>query len=657
MSREPSRESGNPRPAGPDGSPSRRAERGMLAVLVLVVAAHLVAALWLTPAGYLGIDEVTYDLMLENAAAGRLLEVWNGYEERPSRELAIASLVVAEERLVAMPPPFYAAVTLPFYKLLGWRGAFLLSSLAFAATLAVCWLLAAELHDRAVAWTASLVLALATFLPGYAQAGWPHALSTLLVTGAVLAALRAARRERPTAWALLAGALCALATGIRLDGIFVFPALLFVTALRRPLCWRPPAAVAAGLAPGLLVLGALNERKFGTFSVFTYGVDAGYVAGTGGYLPLAVLGVLVLALAWAFAAEEEARWRRPALGTILALIAAGLLLVGAGRQLIASTWRGFLELVVDLRFLPGDVVQSAQTRTPTGAVVYGGGLKKALLQSCPYLPAAIAGLWTGLRSRRRELWVLLVPVLAYLGVYMAFAWHGGLAVNLRYWTVLLPFASILTAVSLRRLRPAPSRAALVAAAVAGAAPLAVFLLSSPPLAAAEPVLLSTPLWLAGALVVVTLAWCAAGARAGAVASRAAVALAVAGMGWAATVTHLYDLPWEAGQRTAALEAREAVAELLPRDSLLVTPFVVALRGAAKGRAVRIADPTLDGYADFAPLVRFHLAAGRPVLAALRDEIWWQLRELRVLEGLTVEPLWHGDGIVLARLSLAGAAAR
>ena len=631
-----------------------RRERIQLGVLIAVLAAHWTAALWLSPAGYLGIDEVTYDLMLENAAEGRLLEVWNGYGERPSKELQIASLVVADGRLVAMPPPFYSLVGLPFYELLGWRGAFLLSTLAFGAALAVCWTLAARIYDRTVAWNAVLVLALATFLPGYAQAGWPHALSTLLVAGAVLAAFLA--MKRPTggwAWALAAGALCSLAVGMRLDGIFVLPALLFVVVLRRPVDARLPAAVLLGVAPGLALLALLNEAKFGSFSPFTYGASAGYIGGTGTYLPVATLGVPLLALFWLAATVGDARWRRPALALGLTAIALAVALVGPWRELMAGAWRGFLELVVDLRFLSTEVAQSAQTRTAGRAVVYAGGLKKSLLQSCPFLPVAVVAVWTGLRARRRDLWVLLVPLLAYLGVYLAFAWHGGLAVNLRYWTVLLPFAAILTAASLRELRPGPGSAIVAAAALAGGGPLALFLLSDPALAAAEPVLLTTPLWLAGLLSVLTLAWCLTRARGAAALSGSVVAVTVAALAWAAVVAHGYDLPWQSRQRAAALQARDAVAELLPADSLLVTPFVVALRGAAKGRRVRIADPTLDGYADFAPLVRFHLEEGRPVTAALRDEIWRELARLGALDGIAVEPLWRDAGIVLARLSIAG----
>lgn len=620
-------------------------------MLVAVVVAHLAAALWLSPAGYLGIDEVTYDLMLENAAHGRLLEVWNGYEEMPSRELAIASLVIARGRLVAMPPPFYSLVAAPFYRLLGWRGAFVMNVLAFAGTLAVCWALAMRIYGRQVAWLSALVLALASFLPGYAQAGWPHAMSTLLVSVAVLTALVASRRSRG-GWvaALASGALCSLAVGMRLDGIFVLPALLFIVTLTHPIRWRLAGLVLLGAAPGLVALALLNAAKFGSFSPFTYGAPVGYVSGVGTYLPVATLGAAVLMLLRLIADDAEGRWRRWAIAAGVASLAISIAFVGPWRQVLAGAWDGFLQLVVDLRFLPADVVQSAQTRMSDGAVVYAGGLKKALLQSCPYLPVALVAVCAGVRRRHQGLWVLLIPLLSYLGVYVAFAWHGGLAVNMRYWTVLLPFAAILTAAALREMVPRPEPALLgVAAAIAGLS-LALFLLSDPSIEMAEPVLLTTPLWLAGLVLALSVPFCAAGARARLLGRAAALASAAA-LAWGAVVTHVYDLPWQGRQRAAALQARDAVGELLPRDSLLVTPFVVALRGAAKGRHVRIADPTLDGYAGLSILVRYHLAAGRPVTAALRDGIWEQLADAGTLDGLVVEPLWRKGDIVLARLRL------
>lgn len=627
-----------------------RSGRLRLGILALVVGAHLVGALWLSPAGYLGIDEVTYDLMLENLAAGRGLEVWNGYDELPSPELLIASLSAPQGRLVAQPPPFYSFLELPFYLLLGWRGAFIVSALAFAGVLSCTWLLGRDLYGERVAWNGTLILAVATFLPGYAQAGWPHALSTLLIVSSVLS-LVGFGEARPLRRAALAGALCSLATGVRLDGIFLLPALLFIALLQRPVGWKRPAALLAGTLPGLAVLAWLNHLRFGSWSPFSYGLEAGrMVGGVGEYLPLAFLGLAVLAVLWVVASRSAAGDSRVVTWIGAAVLLVGVVSIPSWRALVLSGAKGLVQLLVDLRFRSLQITESVQERTASGAIVYLGAFKRSLLQSCPYLTVAAAGLCASWRRRSRALWVVLLPVLCYVGVYSAFAWHGGLAINLRYWTPTLPFLSLLVAFSLDEVRPALRWARAGVAAGAVGVPLAVFLVLDPSLSLAEPVLLTLPLVLAGSLLVLSIWWCSADGRRGSGLARGIGWITSAALAWAVVVAHVYELPWAAHARRAAVEARETVIELVPPDSLLITPFVVALRSVAKDRHVRIADPTRDGYADFRRLAVHHLEAGRPVLAALRSEIWAELSRLGALRGLEVEPLWRDGDIVLARLT-------
>ncbi|MEZ5332955.1 MAG: hypothetical protein R2991_13105 [Thermoanaerobaculia bacterium] len=628
-----------------------------LALLLLLGLLHLGAALFVTPAGHLSIDEVTYDLMCRNLAAGRGVEIANGDRERPSPELAIASLVVARGRLVAMPPPLFPLLVYPGWTVLGWRGAFVLNALAFCGTLACTWLLARALWDAEVASNATLVLGLATFLPDYAQAGWPHALTTFLLTAALLVAFgtKGPRRRRggdgdgdrmPLRRSLVAGLLLGLATGVRLDAVFLLPGLLLgFCLLERPV--RRIVALLVGLAPGLAALAWVNHLKFGSWSPFTYGATTGgLVAGPGPYLGVAVIGTVTLGIVAMWLRVDPGHRRAAWALTLAGGIA--LVAVAPSRDLLASCATGFAQLVVDLRLRPLGIVEPVLERTASGALLYAGGLKKAMLQSCPFLilvPAALIGLRKG---DRRPL-VALLPTAGFVGVYSAFAWHGGMSLNLRYWTPALPLLALLVAVAMRELGlerrlVAPLLGALGCAALLGP----VLRLDSVGPAALEPWLLSAPLCLA-----LLLAATALGARR-LDALRAACALLLgAALTWGALTTHLYDLLWSARQRASTVRMAAEIGRAVPAGSLLVSPFVVGL-GSLAGRGGRVvADPTRDGFEDAVRLARDHLARGRPVLGLMDETMWRRWLGTPEAAGLERTRLWARGGVVLGRVESAG----
>lgn len=639
------------------------------ALLLLVGLLHFGAALFLTPAGHLSIDEVTYDLMARNVAAGRGVEIENGYRERPSPELAIASLVVARGRLVAMPPPLFPLLAFPFEATLGWRGAFVLNALAFCGTLVCTWRLARSLWDADVASNAALILGLATFLPDYAQAGWPHGVTTFLLTAAVLAAVGSAGsslarkasdrsgvgegRAHGVPWrgSAVAGLLLGLATGIRLDAIFLLPGLLLaLLVLDRPV--RRVAGLLVGLAPGLVALAGVNHVKFGTWSPFSYGVRTeGLVAGPGPYVGVAVVGAVALTILAAHLIAR--RSHRRATWTLTLLGIAALAVLGPARDLVVSGVRGFAQLAVDLRLRPLGIAEPVLERSASGALLYVGGLKKALVQSCPFLVLSPVALALGLRRGDRRPLLVLLPTVGFFGVYSAFAWHGGMALNLRYWTPLLPPLALLVAVAARELelerRPVVSLlGALGSVALLG--PLLRFDGDDP--ASLEPWLLSVPLVLA-----LLLAGAAVPARK-MEPLRAAGALFLGGaLAWGCLTTYLYDLPWSARQRASTVRMTSRVGGSVPDRALLVSPFVVGL-GDLAGRGGRVvADPTRDGFADAASLVRDHLGRGRPVFGLMPEDAW--RRWLGSPEAVELERIviWARGSAVLGRVETAASAGR
>ncbi len=250
-----------------------RAHSGKLLVLLAFFALHLlVSSIWVAP-GHATIDEGVYDFMLRDFVTRGSLAIWNGYEEFPSPELLLATMVVHDGTLLSQYPHVFTILATPFYWLFGYRGVFLLNALSFVGAVVVCFLLAQRLfRDSSLSLNSCLVLIFATFAWEYAQTGYPHAVSMLLVVLAVYCAvcsLQAPRGRRELWWAYAAGLTLGLGVGVRLDTIFALPAMLLPFVFAHP--WRPRPAVvlSAGLLPGLIVLSVINYLKFGTISPFS----------------------------------------------------------------------------------------------------------------------------------------------------------------------------------------------------------------------------------------------------------------------------------------------------------------------------------------------------------------------------------------------------
>lgn len=166
----------------------------------------------------------------------------------------------------------HALATAPPFFLLGYDGLYVVPLLATLGTLTISAALAARLELRSV-WAVPLLLGLATPLGFYALVFWEHALATLLVAGALLAAIDASGQVEGASgrrWPLvLAGLLAGLAWWFRAEALWAGPALLVGIAWASP-GWRGGTAaggmlrVSAGLAAALGPLVLFNLALYGT---------------------------------------------------------------------------------------------------------------------------------------------------------------------------------------------------------------------------------------------------------------------------------------------------------------------------------------------------------------------------------------------------------
>jgi hypothetical protein len=619
--------------------------------------------------GYLSIDEATYHLMTKHQSEGRGLEVWNGYRELPSPELVSSSIVAHQGILVGRPPAIHPALAVPFYRLAGFRGLFALNALAFAGAAGLAFLLARRLFGNVdLALDAVLLLVAATFAWQYSQAAWTHATAMLFTLGAftlAVFALLERRSRRAMILAVTAGLIAGLAVGIRLDSAFLLATIGLLFLFRSPWMPRRALALAAGAAPGLALLMIHNQLRFGTWSPFSMGKNVG-LEEIKRYLPLLAFGLLLLLVAWALSRQPVRRWlrRRHALRWVAAGLVLLALALPTGRRLLAREARGVYTLGIDLRALDLDRREPAMLRSDNRAVLYIGGVKKALLQSCPYLVLLLLpalrlatkrrpGVIDGDPDERVRIALLFTVPLAYLAFYAQFSWHGGLSLNLRYLTPVLPATSILVAWALRRPEVVTNRwrGSVVAVLVSAALFLAIRQ-SSASVLGDELLVQSMPLALAGALLVALLLALRrrlagdppqSGGR-----WRVVAPLAAAAIAWSGLTAFVYDLPLTRATRAFNLETGRQAARLVEPDSLFFADFVDPFFLLIETERVRIARPGLDRYRDMRRLTQHHLAAGRAVYGAFPPPVWEALAG-GPLAGFSLHALWRAELFTLARI--------
>lgn len=631
-------------------------------VLWTVCALGVVVALFFSPGGHFNVDEGVYHLMVRDLTALGDHGVWNGYEEFPSRELWLLVLEIYDGRLVSQYPEGFTLLALPFYRLLGYDGLFVMNALALCGVVWLTLRLARRLFaDPGLAVNAGLVLVFATYTWEYAQASMPHLVGVLAVLGAVNLVVGALGTQRRVSLlqALFAGLLLGAGTTVRLDVFFAVPAVIIPFLFARP--WRPWPALAAllGTVPALVWLALVNERKFGVLSPFSYGPNPGGAsADVATYLFLAAGGCVALLLLWLATrpwGERRVRAHPRLFAAGLAALAGAMVLTPQGWALAGRFAEGAYQLVVDLRIRDLSALEGALSRGPGGAMVYIGSVKKSLLQSCPYLTVLVVAIWAAVRrpEARPQLALLsLVPV-SYVGVFSYFAWHGGQGLNLRYFLPILPFTSILTAYAWRELAAGLSRRQSVWLAAIAAAIAALFFWLGIPvtfdLARQELLLLTVPMTLAAGVLALSLAYLAATPVGWGSLRVATVGSVTVALVWSGLVAFSYDMPRSYMYRHIRAELTESVEPYIEDDSILFTYSTSPFFGLLERRRVRLATPPYDDYDDFEVLARFHLEVGRPVYIWLDEFLAPGLAAHGLLTRLRTVPLTEGRYGRLVRL--------
>lgn len=433
-----------------------RASGGMArhstAALFAIGAGLLLFSLFHARLGFFIIDEAIYLFAADTFRLTGSLILQNGLDLEQSDDLLWTNLLsLGPGGLTSQYPPGTTFVWAPFLSLFGERSIIVLNALATAGALFATRGLALRLFgDPAAALGACLLYLFGTFTLEYAFVYWPHMVSVWTIVLSFSLFLDAMDDKRGTVLpAALSGLILGAGMLFRLDNVLLLPVFAILSVLFAVAPLRLMAGGALGILPSVLILGLVNQQKFGTFNPLSYGGKSG-LTNIEVYLPFAGVGLLVLLLLGMFRMYPPRRsWPvLIALGGVAGL--AALSAVPPLRSIAADYVVGGFRLMVDARSTysaPAGIVPM-----PDGTTLFWGLAKKALAQSLPWLGLLFLltqpGFW---RERARSNVIVLIFVAIFSFPFAINAWHGGMSSNMRYFLPLLPFVSVLGAMLLKEL--------------------------------------------------------------------------------------------------------------------------------------------------------------------------------------------------------------
>jgi hypothetical protein len=266
-----------------------------------------------------------------------------------------------------------------------------------------------------------------------------------------------------------------------------------------------------------------------------------------------------------------------------------------------------------------------------GSVVYSGTIKKALLQSCPYLVFILIPIISSRYQRelRRPIALALAIPLLVLVFYAPFNWHGGKAFNLRYLLPALPFLSLLVGWTVVALTKGLNKSQIQLVA------LSSLLVAIVHLVVRRAIDMPLKLDLTGNIdlfygtiphifialfLVLVILWVR---RPKSRVIRTIVLSGLAsGIVWSGLVAFAYDAPRTLDIRTSRLWLAEKTAQYVEDGALLLVESASHLYTLVSFRPnVRIASPANDDFSDTSKLIDFSLKKGRAVYGILSPKSW------------------------------------
>ena len=374
-------------------------------LLVLLFVLGVLLILTLIPGVYI-IDEDNYLSSVLALRQGQFA-VPGTENLTPSRELVYFDPEARRRDVSSTPvspltPPLYAFIALPF-SLLGWPGFFLVSCLSLLVVgFVVFKFVQAHTGHRLTPWIACIALLLGSYCLEYAQGAWPHMLSMALCMAGFVLCSKGCQSQR-VALVASAGIVLGIAVGVREQNV-VFAAgvgatILFTQSRR----FISAMSYGAGVGILLMVISLINLARLDIFhpfpKMFAYLSNLSQTGTSNAFEPFQVLWAKVVDFSYHAKLDQPFMYRAPG----------------------------------------------------SGAMFVGGVMKKAWLQSSPWIGLSLSALLISWRipsrglsqtqDQLRKISLVVFPVLL-LFAFAGFARHDGMSFNQRYFIELLPLVAI-----------------------------------------------------------------------------------------------------------------------------------------------------------------------------------------------------------------------
>jgi hypothetical protein len=336
------------------------------------------------------------------------------------------------------------------------------------------------------------------------------------------------------------------------------------------------------------------------------------------------------------------------------------------RRRIKKLFYNTYHLAIDFRLPPWNLPEEENLRrSGGGGVIFVGGLKKSLVQSCPYLILALGLpiLHSLRRKQKTSALLLLLGVPFIFPIYYFYsAWHGAFCLNLRYLLPILPCIAILAAYTWRELRMSLDWSWHSIALGAGAVGILTILLYFFQLRPAAktytqqefpyltlPLRFALLLSLLFALHELLTAYIAKhrqnfSALRNILSIATLLSLLVA-MIWAGLVEFFYDYPLIRRIRVNNWKLTQQTAEIIRGDAIIFSDYHPPFIGVQEYHRLRVASPYRDGFRDFPKLIVSFLEQGYEVYGAFEvgrwnevQERWRKLQDRGVLEAYEMVPI-------------------
>lgn len=409
--------------------------------LALVTLLFFVLSLVVTPGAY-SIDETIYLAAADAFHRTGGFIVHNGYDQFESAHLLLWFLRDGPNGLAPQYPIGSAVLGGLLEGPFGRHALLVANAFAGAATLFAVSAFARTLFaDARVGRRALFILIFATFWMEFVFGIWPHSISTLFVTVALLCGWKALCCESEQRWALFAGFAIGAGLLFRTDAVLALPVMVlsFLLVGQRP--GRLLLLLALGLLPGLMVSSLANHFKFGTFNPLSYGASGASGVSLGGHFAAALLGLACVVLL-SMARIWHVRLRSPAILAGIIALGVFVVLVPDARSFVVKYLDGAYALTVDATTIEDgrlNVVSRAD-----GIQLFWGLPKKALGQSLPWLGLLCFLLVAGWRLREKAGIAYVVGACLFWTMpFFMRSWHGGLGSNMRYFLPILPLLAVL----------------------------------------------------------------------------------------------------------------------------------------------------------------------------------------------------------------------